>query len=514
LGDPIENAIGYVRNKMDKRYDASGEKALAHWAKQHHVDKSDPRYQRKLDNYKYHQAESTVDSLIVAGAAAASNITAQKYLFKNTNPWPVITGSKLVGSAATLALMFGANKAFPNFMQTFQHELSDKYFSKAANVVTSRLGLETSKTEDDDLLQDEDKKSAKKYNHFPVMETAATGTATALFLQKMANSEEELVHFLPKSLAVGGATVGGMFAAHWLIPDSIRTFNRELATRYLPSWRRAIGMGRDADTAEESQPDASEKQKQSQNEPLAHDKRQRFLASLQRSYQEQGGHDIKEFVAEQKRICQAFVQALYPEGRFAKKLSDQYKQAIQGAGGDGASIDAFMEDMLLHRRDAMLARLKLLDDQVFVAELESTLKSNKTLVAASGVSPEKKEKLISGLMQAKTPEAITQSASQQRKQQGALLAAFDPASEASRILADALSTQLDGKDMKRVAVSYMQERQEAARNVTLALEEDGEILASATSRSQKGQTKSVSWQSSVVASKAAAAKNNEAMVIT
>lgn len=500
IGDPIEGAIEFVKNKFDKSYDSSGEKALAHWAREHHMDKDDPRYKRKLENYKYYQAESTIDSLIVAGASAASNIVAQKYMFKNTNPWQVITGSKLVGSVATLSLMFGANKTFPNFMQTLDHEMSDRYFSKVANAVNSTLGLETTKPED--TLEDDAPVKKKKAHHFPVLETAATGTLTSMALSKLAEPEEELVHFLPKSLAVGGAMVGGMLAAHWLIPDSIRAFNRELSTRYLPNWRKMVGMGKDtpAENQEVSE-DAPEQAANTSAVPLAHDKRERFLASLQRAYMAEGKHDVQEFVSEQKRVCQSFVKALLPDGRFGKAVTEQYKAAVKASGGDLTGAEAYVEDMLLHRRDAMLGRIKLLDDPAFVAELQETLKKGKLHVASSGVSPEKKEKLVGSLMQAKAKPGqdaqarISDAAQEQITKQKALLAALDPASNAGQMLTAALSDQM-GSNKQAIASNYLQERQEAARSVIAALAPEGDVVKEAVTRSGLTSKKPIAVPSS------------------
>lgn len=248
IGDPIENAILGLKNKFDTRLTRSGEKALAHWAKEHHVDKDDPRYQRKLDNYKYFQAESTVDSWIVAGASAGANIIAQKHVFKNTNPWQVIAGSKLVGSVATLTLMHGANKSFPNFMQTMDHELSDRYFSKVADKVKSTFGLQRSEAAEGVVQVEERKKSGD--TPLPVLETLTAGTLTAMALKKVHNREEELVQMLPKSLGIGAGVVGGMFLAHAIIPDSVNAFNRELHNRYLPKWKRQLGFGEDKDRDE------------------------------------------------------------------------------------------------------------------------------------------------------------------------------------------------------------------------------------------------------------------------
>lgn len=226
---------------------------------------------------------------------------------------------------------------------------------------------------------------------------------------------------------------------------------------------------------------------------LAYDKKERFLATLQQRYASDDITTVDQFVAEQKRICQAFVQALYPEGRFAKAIAAQF----------GAASTTEIEEMMLHRRDAMLARLSLLDNADFLSQLKTVLMSANPLMPASGVSPEKKEKLITALMQApchkgqEHPQAIRAAAKTLHSQQHAWLKAFSPDSEAAYQLTMALGNQLQG-DVQAIARAYMQERQEAARNVMSELSDDGEVVTEAIRRSHAlRSTNAALWRAMV-----------------
>ncbi len=503
IGNPIDAVTVKVKNQFDESLTKSGQKALKHWSEENHIDQNDPRYQRKLENYKYHQAEAQVDSFIVAASAGITNVVAQKKLFGNQNQWKMIGISKLCGSVATLTLMAALNRLLPNSMHKLESEMSDKYFSPVANAVKGSIGLKDDSTAVEPVPVSESQKSRKSHGTVPVLETGIAATVTAMAVTKIHDHEAELVELLPKSLGIGAIAAGAIIGIRALVPESFRTFNKELYTRYtskLP-W---IGAGKEEGHSKEDAPalPAPEKAAAQPAPILAHDKRERFMASLQRSYAAHGGQDIKAFVADQKRVCQAFVQAFVPQGRFSKTVAAEYAVALRAAGAQQPdSINATVDDMLLHRRDAMLARLKLLDDPAFTSELEATLKSGKALIPAAGVSPEKKEKLIVELAHTKgsdVQEAIQKKAHDRVLEQKALLAILEPQGAACRVLTESLASQLDpstAKNAGTIAANYLAERQEAARNVIITLAPEGEVVKEAIMRAQPARPKStMSWQ--------------------
>lgn len=147
LSRPVDGLIDWYRGRFDKRLEKNADKALSRWALYNHVDKADPRYQEKLQKIKHSEAENEVDSLIIATAATAANPFFQK-MFGNEKELPLILASKIVGSIATVGVMFGLRRAAPNTMNTMDEELSGRYFSKASSKVRGWLGMKDAQEEE------------------------------------------------------------------------------------------------------------------------------------------------------------------------------------------------------------------------------------------------------------------------------------------------------------------------------------------------------------------------------
>jgi hypothetical protein len=320
---------------------------------------------------------------------------------------------------------------------------------------------------------------------------ASSATVANVLIQRKLGNQQTYAVILGSKLVGAAATMGVMLGLRTTLPTSTKALDDELSERYfskLIRWtQRQFGI-RDTEVTTGFSVEDNTLPPQ-----LAYDKKERFLATLQKRYSEEGIIDIPSFVAKQKQVCQAFVQALYPEGRFAKAIAAQYKK-------DG---EPQIQEMMLHRRDAMLARLELLDNPQFLSELQLVLLSDKPLVPAGGVSPEKKEKLIVSLMQ--TPckkdqdheKAIRKAAHHLHEQQEALCKAFNPDSDAASQLALVLGGQLQ-ENAQSIARAYMQERQEAARNVMSELSDDGEVVTEAIRRSEALRgANAASWRAMV-----------------
>lgn len=498
LGDPIDRMTDAVGRFSNNSLTRSGEKALKHWAEKHQIDRDDPRYQRRLENYKHHQAETMVDSWIVAGASAGANVAAQRYLLGNKNDLRVIGGSKLVGSAATLTLLTTANKILPHSMHRLETELSDHYFSPVADFIKSTFGIPTEQNRENYAAA-----HAKALKEpAPVLETLLTTTATALALQKLHDRDEELVHLLPKGIGIGAVATAGMLLVRALIPQTLHTFNEELHNRYafrfMPWLKRQFGIGPAPESV--SQPPVEEESMRPIvsladapliKKPLSRDKQTMYLQTLHRDYAG-GSFNLEHIRTREKHICNAFIPALDPNSAYAAALAEAHYHALKKLKGDDPVSDAQLREsakvsiqsILLNRRDDMHSRLMLLDDANFLNELADTL-AGKPIEKST--PSEKKESLIESLVQTRGPLArepavhIYANAKGQIIEHQALADCFDPRGPATQALAKALSNLPNAETIAR---DYTAERQKAAALVVKSLALDGEVVNEAVRRSE------------------------------
>jgi hypothetical protein len=258
--------------------------------------------------------------------------------------------------------------------------------------------------------------------------------------------------------------------------------------------------------------------------PLAGERRQALLDSLQRNFMAQHGQDIskfKPFLEDQKKIFQAFVKVLYPQGRFAQQLGEEHYKALVEIHGESmkktesvpteewkkAAMVA-MQSIVLNRRDDMLANLKILDDKNFTHQLEQNIKANKKLPPADeyALTPERKEHYIESLVQTDSKSGhepavhIYANAKGQLIEHQALAKALDVNGNITRVLAEEL-TKYVGKDTTAIAKAYIDERHDLAHSVADVLTPGGEIVREAVKRSEQAriamQSKNKNWQAHV-----------------
>ncbi len=154
---PLNRIIEKLKNKNDRAYTHRAEKDMAGWAREHGISKEDPRYVKRMEEFKHYQAESYVDSAIIAAGATVTNVIAQKAL-GNERPWLVVLGGKLIGSALTFSVMWGFNRALPRTAQTLDEEADRRFFSKAVHKVQKLFGMKPESTALHEARQDLDAK--------------------------------------------------------------------------------------------------------------------------------------------------------------------------------------------------------------------------------------------------------------------------------------------------------------------------------------------------------------------
>ncbi len=505
LGRPIDALIGTVKNTLGKHYEKNGKKALEHWRKQEHIAENDPRYMQKLETYKYFQAENAVDSTIIATSATLTNVGFQRVL-GNAQNLRVILASKIVGAIATMSVMLGLRTRFPTATSMLDSELDERYFSHAVRVGKKIFGVKDeepkrSATEQKDMERKQ-RKEARKMPAAPVLETGAAATVAGIAAMKIANKEHEIAELIPRGLGIGVGTAVAVLGLRFLLPKSSKAFNDELRDRYNP--RRST---LDKEEKKDASPPLAQGAATLADAPIAEgalagDKRKAFLLNLRRDYAGRAPDDkavFERFREEQKRLCDAFIMALYPKGVFASALADAHFQSLRklDTHNDPARLryasTVSIHSILINRRDDMLASRKLLDDPTFLAELKQEL-ATPLPKAVAAMPEEKAETLIESLVQTRGPLGrepavhIYANAKGQIIEHQALADAFDPKGRAAQALTSELLSRLPDMDAKSVAAiteHYMQARKTAADNVVDALALDGPVVSEAVRRSEQ-----------------------------
>lgn len=126
----------------DGFYEKTGKKSLASWAKMHHVDEKSDAYRKKLQEWKDFQADNFAKASVISASSVVLNVATQKAL-GNTHTLPVITASKLVGAAITMASMLGLRFLIPKTTKELDDELSDKYFNPVIRKTQRLFGATT-----------------------------------------------------------------------------------------------------------------------------------------------------------------------------------------------------------------------------------------------------------------------------------------------------------------------------------------------------------------------------------
>lgn len=348
---------------------------------------------------------------------------------------------------------------------------------------------------------------------------ATSATLGNVAIQRALGNHQALPVILGSKLVGAAATMGVMLGLRAALPTATRTLDEELSGRY---FSRLVGATRKlfgvkdaplpvAATTDVAPFSVSLADAPLMELPLEENKKQAFLRYLKQSFGDGNPARpgaISAFIAGEKQVCDGFIQALYPKGRFADMLAAQHYQALrklQGALHDEQLLPrelvekaarVSVESILINRRDDMLARKKLLDDPVFLGELSGVLSAN---VSPPKVDEEEKEEaVIEALARTKgggrEPAVhIYANAKGQLIEHQALIETFDPKSKAARVLAAELSRHL-ARDATNIAEYYMQERQAAAKAATQRFLLDSNAVTKAVERSeQKRQRQSTQW---------------------
>lgn len=139
LMKPLDKIIAKVQKRQERHSPDMGKVELREWAEKHGISEDDPRYVKRLEEFRHTKAEGKVDSAIIAGSSLVLNVAAQK-LGGNTAHWSVVAGGKLIGTAATLGVMLGLDAIVPRTMRTFDHEVDKKYFEPGVNWFKRKFG--------------------------------------------------------------------------------------------------------------------------------------------------------------------------------------------------------------------------------------------------------------------------------------------------------------------------------------------------------------------------------------
>ncbi len=507
LYKPIDALIGGVKSAFDNRFTKMGEKSLALWRQHEHVGENDPRYKQKLEAYKHFQAENLVDSTLIATSATLTNVGFQKMLGNGQN-LRVILASKIVGAIATMSVMLGLRSRFPTATRTLDEELDDRYFSHAVRIAKRAIGvkeeapiLSASEMKEEEIRKKKEAKAARRMPAAPVLEAGAAATVASMATLKIMDKEREIAELIPRGLGIGALASSAVLALHFLLPKFSKAFNDELRERYNPRRSAEAKATKEAVPAPLAATAPTLEAAPIAEGALGGDKRAAFMLNLRQAYV---GRDVNDTAAfdrfreEQKRVCDAFIVALYPKGAFAEALADGHFHSMRrlDAVTDHTrmkySSTVGIQSILINRRDDMLASRKLLDDDAFLAELKTQL-AQPLPPGANTLPEEKAETLVESLVQTRGPQGrepavhIYANARGQVAEHQALADAFDPKGRAAAVLNSELTARLPGftkEAVTKITTDYMQARKSAAEKVVDALTPDGAVVGEAVRRSE------------------------------
>lgn len=138
LRTPLDALVRGVDAVAHPTLQKLGHAHLAGWAKQHGVDTHGASYQEALDNFTHYQAQTWVDSALLATSSSAINVLSQKHLFGNQQSYATIASSKLVGVALTMGSILGMRATLPDTSSALDKELNEKYVTPITNVITNQ----------------------------------------------------------------------------------------------------------------------------------------------------------------------------------------------------------------------------------------------------------------------------------------------------------------------------------------------------------------------------------------
>jgi hypothetical protein len=424
------------------------------------------------------------------------------------------------------------------------------YFEKTGKYAIKDWAASRNLTEKDARYQ-EKLESYKQFQAENTVDSAIVATSATLAnvgIQRALGNQQGLGLILASKIIGATITMATMLGLRTALPNATRTLDNELSNRYFSPMirftQRIFGV-KSKTVSTEFEPEDNEPHDSPGDSPvnvsmagvrteldsapiverpLAEERRQALLDSLQRNFMAQHGQDIssfKPFLEEQKQIFQAFVKVLYPQGSFAKQLGEEHYKALleihgqsmektQSVPGEEWKKAAMVavQSIVLNRRDNMLANLKILDDKNFTQQLEQNIKTNKKLPPADeyALTPDRKERYIESLVQTRSKGGhepavhIYASAKGQLIEHQALAKAFDVNGNVTRVLAEELAKHL-GRDAAAIATTYIDERHDLAHSVAEVLNPAGEIVKEAVRRSEQARLamndKGKNWQAHI-----------------
>jgi|GEM_PF-978330 len=139
LPEPMHWFTRSVKKCLNPFYEWTGKKSLKSWADHHGLSEDSETYKHKLEEWKEFQADNFARSSVISVSSVAANVATQKAM-GNTHKLSVITGSKLIGAAITMATMLGLRMAIPKTTKELDEELSARYFTPLIRKTQKMMG--------------------------------------------------------------------------------------------------------------------------------------------------------------------------------------------------------------------------------------------------------------------------------------------------------------------------------------------------------------------------------------
>lgn len=139
MAAPVNMLIRGVRNLPV--FDTWGKKSVERWAEEHQVAEDDPRYKKRVEDYKTFQAENAVDSAIIATSATGLNLLAQRHWLGNRQSYATMLKGKLLGAGLTLVAMFTSSVIFPKQTRRIEDGIEEKLINPGMSALKRTLGI-------------------------------------------------------------------------------------------------------------------------------------------------------------------------------------------------------------------------------------------------------------------------------------------------------------------------------------------------------------------------------------
>ena len=141
LSAPVNATISAVKSIGNPVLTKMGKKNIARWAEEHHVSEDDPRYKKRVDEYKTYQAENAVDSAIITVSSTGLNLLAQRHLLHNEQSYMTMFKGKLMGAGLTLIAMFSSSVLFPKQTRRIEDKIEEKLVNPGMKIFKGLIGV-------------------------------------------------------------------------------------------------------------------------------------------------------------------------------------------------------------------------------------------------------------------------------------------------------------------------------------------------------------------------------------